>query len=161
MMILIRDMSAQDYAEIIEINRSCQPAVAGLDHDELQRFQSLGGLLLVAEIDSAIVGYLVAFNRAALYDGEEFQQFLRLLPQDFLYIDQIAVAPSFWRRGMGCELYNTAFQRAKKDGTGSFCCEVNLVPPNPQSMDFHRRIGFKAVAEISLNDGRTVALLVK
>ncbi len=38
-------------------------------------------------------------------------------------------------------------------------CEVNLEPPNPASLEFHRRIGFSEVGRLNTRDGRTVALL--
>jgi hypothetical protein len=42
------------------------------------------------------------------------------------------------------------------------CCEVNLVPPNPDSMDFHLHVGFRQVGTLETSGGaKKVAMLVK
>jgi putative acetyltransferase len=38
-------------------------------------------------------------------------------------------------------------------------CGVNLQPPNPVSMKFHRKIGFESICEMQTSDGQLVALL--
>ena len=38
-------------------------------------------------------------------------------------------------------------------------CEVNVVPPNPGSLAFHKTLGFSKVGQLSVHDGREVVLL--
>ena len=41
-------------------------------------------------------------------------------------------------------------------------CEVNIRPPNPSSLDFHRRLGFEQVGSLaSDSDDKEVAMLLK
>jgi predicted GNAT superfamily acetyltransferase len=39
-------------------------------------------------------------------------------------------------------LYLDLFERVRSTGVETICCEVNFVPPNPDSKAFHARMGF-------------------
>lgn len=53
-------------------------------------------------------------------------------------------------------------RRAAALGLGEVTCEVNLVPPNPESLAFHHRLGFRQVGEQSTYGGSVrVALLAR
>ena len=84
-----------------------------------------------------------SFRDGSAYDGEEFQYFLAHF--------QAAVPVRGSDRGRS--------RRAAAQGSAAgctrrcprlpgsrqiewLCCEVNSVPPNPASLDFHRRLGF-------------------
>jgi predicted GNAT superfamily acetyltransferase len=56
-------------------------------------------------------------------------------------------------------LYEYLFEHTDK---ALVACEVNIEPPNPVSMKFHQSLGFKKVAEMSVNQGdKKVAMLIK
>jgi predicted GNAT superfamily acetyltransferase len=78
---------------------------------------------------------------------------------DFVYVDQIALAPLDRGRGIGRALYNSLEQWGADNRCRTVACEVNLAPVNDASLAFHARCGFNEVGRMSTADGRYVALL--
>jgi predicted GNAT superfamily acetyltransferase len=154
---MIRRAVWGDLESVLRINAQARPGVAALDHAELERLLGIGAMLTVAEDLGTVSGYLLSFRYGAAYDGEEFRYLQQHLSEKFLYIDQVAVDARSQRRGLASALYRSLFDHAAE--FGAFCCEVNLDPPNDGSMAFHQRLGFRAIRELKVRDGRSVALL--
>lgn len=147
-------------SEVLRINHSAGAAVFRLDARELSRLLAISPLHSIARgEDGAVRGYLLAFSRDDQYDGEEFLALRAAIDEPFLYIDQIAIDSRFRGAGIGRLLYEALAQRGRNLGSRVLCCEVNTSPPNPGSLGFHRRLGFRKVGVLSVSDGRTVALL--
>lgn len=111
--------------------------------------------------DGAVIAYMLVFERRCAYDGEEFHHFLSRIKEPFLYVDQIAVDPDRSRAGVGSQLYASLVDFARSQQIKCLCCEVNTSPPNPESMDFHRAVGFSLIGNGDTLDGRRVAFLVR
>ncbi len=158
----IRAMTERDYAQVIRINATCGPAVARLDGDELRRLGIIdNGHVVAVNENNEVAGYALIFSREAAYDGEEFLTLRSVISWPFLYIDQVAIAPEARRKGIGLEIYAAIETIAARRGIRRLCCEVNISPPNPASLDFHTKIGFERVRQLDANDGRTVVLMAK
>ena len=161
-MAVIRGLEDADHPALLQINAANVPAVARLDARELRRLADIGDLHQVAvDGDQTIVGYLLAFASSDAYDGEEFRHYTTTLRQPFIYVDQIAIAASGQRRGAGRTLYLHLINEAGRRSVRLVCCEVNARPPNPGSLKFHKRMGFRAVGSMDTADGRIVALLTR
>jgi predicted GNAT superfamily acetyltransferase len=158
----IRPLAGSDCDEILRINGANRPSVAALDRAELARLLALGvsGHVVVAE-DGAIAGYMLVFARGSEYDGEEYRYFSTQLREDFLYVDQVAIDSARQRSGAGRRCYEALTDEAKARGIALLCCEVNTVPPNPASLEFHQRLGFTVIGNGDTLDGRRVAFLSK
>jgi predicted GNAT superfamily acetyltransferase len=78
---------------------------------------------------------------------------------DFVYLDRIAVDPTYRRLGIGKAFYDEVISRF----TGVFprlLCEVNVRPRNEASLLFHHSIGFREVGQQDTDGGnKTVSLL--
>jgi uncharacterized protein len=159
--VTVRPLASADSSAILRINASHWPAVASLDHAELDRLLALSDAHRVAVAGDAVVGYMLVFARHSAYDGEEFQHFRAQLPDPFLYVDQVAVEPAHRRMGIGRRLYQALLELAGQQPIAWLCCEVNLRPPNPASLDFHRRLGFTVMGNGDTLDGRRVAFLAR
>ena len=160
-MFSIRNLVPADNMQVLSLNAKALPHVASLDEVEIERLQALSQAHLVAEEDGVIVGYALAFARGDAYDGEEFETLRSLIPQEFIYIDQIAILGSMKRAGIGRRLYGALEQAALLRGAHCLCCEVNTTPPNPDSLAFHSRLDFSPVGSLATRDGRNVKLLQK
>lgn len=158
--ISIRVARVGDFSAIHAINTHSSPAVSALAPGDLGHVVAVATVAWVAVVDEAISGYLIGYAPSATYDGEEFAWF-RSKGRDFLYIDQIAIASSSRRRGIGAALYDALEALADRDRLASLACEVNVLPPNPGSMAFHLRRGFVEVGRLRTSDGRVAALLRK
>ena len=153
----MRPAREQDFERIIAINEAGQPGVSPLTPAELSLVRSHAPLFEVAEVGRELVGYLIAYLNTNVYDGEEFNWFKQRYTH-FLYIDQLAVAQSTRRAGVGAHMYRLLEQRAHEQGLASLTCEVNLEPSNPVSLAFHTRQRFVEVGTMATSDGRTVSL---
>ena len=160
-MLTFRPMATTDAAQVLTINASSHPHVAGLSRFELARLLSLSNAHIVAVDGQTVLGYALSFARDDAYDGEEFIALRSLIAEPFLYIDQVATAGSMRRAGIGRRLYGSLEHAALLRGARSLCCEVNTTPPNPDSLAFHTRLGFSKLAAFATGDGRRVDLLQK
>ncbi len=160
--VAIRPLADADCAGILSINAGNRPAVAALDRAELERLRGLSDMHLVAVAgDGALIAYMLVFADRCAYDGEEFQYFRAHLSPPFLYVDQVAVDPRRTRSGVGTRLYGELLELAAARRIGALCCEVNTSPPNPASLEFHRRLGFTAIGNGDTLDRRRVTFLVR
>ena len=159
--ISIRRLMPQDFPHVLSLNGEAQPHVARLDEAELMRLHSLSQIHLVAEQRGDVSGYVLAFARGDAYDGEEFTAFGGFDRRAFIYIDQVATRRSSRGAGVARRLYAALELGARANGVDLLCCEVNTSPPNPGSLSFHQRLGFKEVGALATRDGREVALLSK
>ena len=158
----IRPLTPSDCEEVLRINAESQPGVAHLDRPELERLVRLKNDHLVMEgPNGGLVGYLLAFPSDAPYDGEEFLFLNKASLGSFIYIDQIAVDAAERRTGSASSLYRATEAAAQRRGIQELSCEVNLNPPNPGSLAFHRSKGFNQTSVLETQDGRTVALMSK
>ncbi|WP_307806996.1 GNAT family N-acetyltransferase [Naasia sp. SYSU D00057] len=154
----LRPLRPTDYGRVVELNNAAFPAVPNADVAELTRLAGYTSLALVAEHEGAIVGFLLALDPGADYESENYRFFAERGPS--LYIDRIVVDGHIRGAGIGRALYDAVFAKAKADGRPEVTCEVNLQPPNPQSLAFHERMGFSRVGEQHTKGGAyTVALL--
>jgi predicted GNAT superfamily acetyltransferase len=160
-MLVIRSLKREDEAQVLSLNATALPHVAQLDAAELSRLRSLSKAHFVAVDDEALLGYALVFFESDAYDGEEFQIFASELSRPFTYVDQVVVLKSAWGSGVGRQLYEAIEKKACDSGHRWLCCEINTVPPNPGSLAFHRRLGFRILRNLATQDGRRVNLLKK
>ena len=64
---------------------------------------------------------------------------------DFLYLDRIVVANRARGIGIGRAMYDDVDRFAARAAWRRIALEVNLLPPNPGSLAFHERLGFRRV----------------
>ena len=155
--LVFRPARPDDIATIAAINTAGQPGVSPLTAEAVAYVLADAPYVTVAVLDGEVAGYMIGYMASDAYDGEEFAWFRARLPR-FLYIDQIAVAPAARRAGVGAHLYAHAVSFAGAHMAASLVCEVNLEPPNPASLRFHARLGFREVGVLTVSDGRTVSL---
>jgi len=158
--ISIRALTARDSPQVLRINVSSRPGVAPLNDEELARLLALPNEHLVATEDNdSVLGYVLAFHWEAPYDGKEFLLLRSAISEPFIYIDQVAVAAGHTGRGLGRALYEELERIAGQRGIRVLCCEVNTKPSNPDSLTFHKKLGFDFLASLAVLDGREVELL--
>jgi predicted GNAT superfamily acetyltransferase len=118
---------------------------------------SLGALLDIAfyarGLGQGATALLIALDETAPYDNPNFNWFKQRFDR-FVYIDRVIVANAARGRGIARMLYQDLFAAAKEAGHSRIVCEVNLTPPNPASDAFHAAMGFTAVGQAILYDGK-------
>ena len=158
--ISIRETRTEDLEALRRINAESAPDVSLLDAGTMQMLAATASVAWVALARGAISGYLVGFAHPAAYEGEEFL-WVKSRYQDFVFVDQVAVAARFRGLGVGAALYAALERWAVQQSFRWLACGVNLDPPNPRSFAFHHRQGFIEIGRMKTTDSLCVALLRK
>jgi predicted GNAT superfamily acetyltransferase len=159
----MRRAVAADVSGLAALNDAAVPAVNLLGTSGLAAHLPTCEVALVvddpAQPGAGPLGFVLALAPGAAYSSENYAWFSAHRPGS-LYVDRIVVAPRAHGGGIGRALYAAVHERARSLGLDEVTCEVNLDPPNPQSLAFHRRLGFVQVGEQSTKGGAVrVALL--
>ncbi|MCX6954695.1 MAG: GNAT family N-acetyltransferase [Verrucomicrobia bacterium] len=159
---IIRPFTSIDRTALLRLNAGARPAVAALDETTLSGLLAFEGHHFVAvDRAGAVAGYLLSFLRESDYDDTEIRELRRRLPEPFLYICQVVVAPEYRRQRIGRAFYATMEATARRSGVRLLCCDVNTRPPNPESFAFHRRLGLAEIGSRIAGDGTAIAFLVR
>ncbi|KTF30896.1 GNAT family N-acetyltransferase, partial [Xanthomonas vesicatoria] len=103
---------------------------------------------------------LIALDQSAAYANANFAWLAERFTR-FVYVDRIVIAARAQRRGLAAQLYDDLIRSARAAAQPRVVCEVNLRPPNPASLAFHRQLGFVPVGDAVLANGKQVQYLEK
>jgi predicted GNAT superfamily acetyltransferase len=160
--VVLRELESADLPAVVDLNNDAVPAVPLVDEDEMALLTAFASLAVVAVDEDDLrtpLGFLLAMDPGSEYASENYRWFAGR-SQDFLYVDRIVIGSERRGTGIGRLLYGIAFEKARSDGRRLVTCEVNVRPPNPRSLGFHRSLGFQAVGEQATKGGAVhVALL--
>jgi predicted GNAT superfamily acetyltransferase len=158
----LRDYLLADLRTIHAINQGAVPAVGTETPEALAHIADQSLIALVAEVDGAIAGFCQVLAPGADYRSMNYRWFSERY-DDFVYLDRIAIAPEFHRRGLGRAMYAEVERLAaeRRPGAGHFTLEVNLRPRNEVSLAFHAELGFVEVGQQETDYGALVSLMAK
>ena len=159
---VVRNIKNADLPRVLAINDANTPGVSELTMIELATDlkNSLHALVIDNEYGE-VCAFCITFAPDAPDAGVNHQWFAKRY-KSFVYLDRIAIDSKHQNRGLGALLYQTVEQRMLDSGEHSLlCCEVNLEPPNPGSLRFHKRIGFTEAGRHSPQQGYLVSMLSK
>ena len=157
-----RNIEIADLPLVLEINNANTPGVSELTLFELET--DIKNCLHALAIDNEhgeVCAFCITFAPDAPDAGTNHQCFADRY-ESFVYFDRIAIDSNHQNRGLGALLYQSVEQQMLNSAEHSLlCCEVNLEPPNPGSLRFHKRIGFTEIGQYSPQQGYLVSLLQK
>ena len=157
----LRELNEADLDTLVDINNAGYPAVPRADREEIRRLYDLSSYRMGAlHDDGELVGFALALDPGADYDSENYV-FFEARFENHLYIDRIVFADSARGLGLGTVMYEHLFDFARAQGRTRVTCEVNLDPPNPGSLRFHRRFGFEDVETQATKGGNVVVQLLQ
>ena len=144
---------------MLRMNNAAAPAVNVLDMSALEELVSWAAPCLVVETEAGPAGFVLALPGPGLdYSSDNYRRFSRDFDA-FLYVDRIVVDPEVRSAGLGGALYSELAGEAAAQWP-RICAELNVRPPNPPSLSFHDRHGFRVMAEQDTEAGtKRVALL--
>jgi predicted GNAT superfamily acetyltransferase len=153
----IRNIEVNDFEIITRINELVVESMSPMDTDRLKELLGFCEYSKAAIIENEIAGFILAMKEGSKYPNKNYEWFSRRYER-FLYIDRIAINPSQERKGIGTLLYNNLFEYSKSKGFEYVVCEINVIPPNDQSLKFHRKFGFSEVGQQELANGKRVSM---
>ena len=148
--VAVRAAVDRDFGTLHAINAAAVPGVGAVAQGELARLAHIGGFTAVAESAGQVVGFILCMTEGCDYASRNYR-WISERYGCFAYCDRIAVAAGARGKGVGELLYQAA-ERHYAGSRDVLLCEVNLEPPNPGSLRFHERRGFRRVGESWLAD---------
>jgi len=137
-------ISRKDLSVIYTINQDNVPEVGFLQKIlELELLIDLSSSTYILRSNNSIEAFIILMRENNKYSSQNYAYFNSKY-KSFLYIDRIAVKKSSRKKSLGSALYNEAIKQANVMKL-PLCCEVNKIPPNIISMQFHNKFNFKKV----------------
>lgn len=158
----LRAYDERDLDALVAINDAAYPAVPITPAAELAELIAMSSVVVVVD-DGSAAGFVLGMPPGLNYQSENYLFFsarARELRTSFVYVDRIVLAAHLRGRGLGPQLYEAVFAEARRVGADEVLCEVNIEPPNPGSLAFHRRLGFAEVGRQSTKGGANVVALL-
>lgn len=156
----VRALEVRDVTTVATLNSAAVPAVNDLSTERLRDIIALCDLALVgADENDQVIAFLLSLTEGQPYDSENYGWF-EDREKAHQYIDRVVVAPAAQGTGVGRALYERVVARARERGASEVTAEVNLEPPNPQSLAFHESMGFRRLGEQATKDGTVVVALL-
>ena len=156
----ISDVTAADLVAVLALNESEVPQLGIVDIEQMRWFASNATYFRVAKTEQQLAAFLVGLRPGTDYGSLNYRWFCDRY-EEFAYVDRVAVATFARRHGLASRLYDD-FAAAMPGSVNVMTCEVNIRPPNDESMRFHTRLGFSEVGTLVTDNGsKEVALLLK
>lgn len=156
----LTDVQTANLAAVLELNEAEVPHLGKVDLEQLRWFSIHASYFRIASRGDRLAAFLVGLRPGTAYQSPNYRWFCERYA-DFGYVDRVAVATEFRRHGLASRLY-ADFAASLPDSVAVMTCEVNIRPPNAESMRFHTRLGFSQVgSQATENGAKEVALLAR
>lgn len=155
---LLRNYKPKDIDKILKLNKKSVHFLSPLTKKSLKKLISQCDFTLVVEVDGSVEGFILALSENKDYESVNYQWFLKKY-DEFLYIDRVVVSKKYQGQGIGNYIYKNVLQKAKKENYPYLLAEIDIEPPNPKSLNFHKKFGFKEVGRQSIYDGKKIVSL--
>lgn len=155
-------LSPGDLDGLVELNAANTPHVNALGRDSLELLVACAACApaLHEPATGELRGAAIVLAPGLDYASPNYRHF-DAGPHDFWYLDRILVDGRSRRSGVGRALYRAVVSAASAAGVRRITCEVNVEPPNPVSLAFHRAIGFREVGRLENPDHATTVALME
>jgi len=154
--VAIRAFKESDLATLLPMNNAAVPAVSPLTDRSFADLVAGALVCLVAELDGRPAGFLLCLAEGQDYDSPNYAWISRNR-RHFAYTDRICVGEDARGKGIGEALYGALFEFLR-DSDRTCLCEVNERPPNPGSLRFHTRLGFREIGRQDHGDKAVIYL---
>jgi predicted GNAT superfamily acetyltransferase len=154
-------LKPDDFDLVLDMNNAAVPKVNESDPQDMADLLAMSEYAVALADGETVLGFVLTMPPGVGYKSDNYRWFSEHY-DEFVYVDRIVVSEEARNRGVGAELYRLVFEHAKEQGAPRVTAEVNLDPPNPGSLRFHKRLGFVEVGQhVSRNSGHLVCLLAK
>ena len=146
-----RSLPANTLKNLYLLNQENTPEVGSIKSFEF--FVSLllrSSLNLLIKFKQQPIGFVICFRENLKYESLNYKYFDEI-KQKFIYIDRVVIKSDHRRMGFGTRVYKYIDEVAAKESL-PICCEVNSIPLNQISLNFHAKNGFIKVGERDFED---------
>lgn len=157
-MFKVRNAKPNDFTEILRLNEESVHFLSPLTESKLIKLNDEAQFHKVVLSDNEVLAFCLAFREDADYDSVNFLWFKDHYDA-FLYIDRVVVDIRKRKAGIAGILYDEIFNYARNTGVPIVSAEIDIAPPNPISLKFHEKYGFREVGKQEVADGKKVVSL--
>ena len=144
---------------IYKLNQKNTPEVGSLSsEEELESLIKMSSCCFFVSSQREIVGFIICLREGSKYNSKNYNFFTNKFSK-FLYIDRIAIESSYRRTGIGKKIYSEIEIIANLNKV-PMCCEVNTLPLNEVSINFHKNFGFDEIGQRTFRN-HSVAYFMK
>lgn len=137
--------------DIYRLNQENTPEVGSLPSTQsLQELIKISSNTFYFSKNDELIGFIICFRENSVYGSENYK-FFNKNKKKFIYIDRVAVKDGYRRMGFGTKFYKY-LDKVASEQLLPICCEVNSIPRNEISMNFHINNGFKEVGKRDFQD---------
>lgn len=162
----IKTATQEHFKEILRLNEELVQYLSPMDEGRLRHLYDESALHLVAvdrvndtgDSGDKVLAFLLAFREGADYDSVNYQWFMNHY-EKFLYIDRVVVDIPAQGHGIGNAIYEEIFRYAKERQIPIVTAEIDIEPPNPISLKYHEKYGFKEVGKQEVANGKKIVSL--
>jgi len=153
----IRALQISDSSSIWEINEQGLPGTGKVSEQEILDLLNYSSLSIGLFDSNSLLGFVICLPPKTAYGSLNYLWFNERY-DDFLYVDRIAVSTANRDQKIGSKLYQAVIDTASKLGV-PIAAEVNLRPPNPDSVRFHQRHGFTEIGQFEHGQKAVIMML--
>ena len=153
----IRDLRVLDSGSIWEINEQGLPGTGKVSEDEIISLLEFSSFSIGAYDNEKLLGFVICLPPATAYGSLNYAWFNHRYDR-FLYVDRIAVSSDRRNQKIGSKLYQAVIDESVKHAV-PVAAEVNLRPPNLDSIRFHKRHGFTEIGEFTHGEKSVLMML--
>ena len=153
----IRALQTSDSSSIWEINEQGLPGTGKVSEQEILDLLNYSSLSIGLFDNNSLLGFVICLPPKTAYGSLNYLWFNERY-DDFLYVDRIAVSTANRNQKIGSKLYQAVIDTAAKLGV-PIAAEVNLRPPNPDSVRFHQRHGFTEIGQFEHGQKAVIMML--
>ena len=146
-----RSSPSNTLENLYKLNQENTPEVGSIrSYESFASLLDISYVNLLIEYKKQPIGFVICFRENLEYESLNYK-FFNDTKQKFLYIDRVVIQSDYRRMGFGTRVYKYIYELASKE-TLPICCEVNLIPLNQISLNFHAKNGFIKVGERDFKD---------
>ena len=153
----IRALQKSDSSSILEINEQGLPGTGKVSEQEILDLLNYSSFSVGLFDSNSLLGFVICLPPKTAYGSLNYLWFNERY-DDFLYVDRIAVSTANRNQKIGSKLYQAVIDTASKLGV-PIAAEVNLRPPNPDSVRFHQRHGFTEIGQFEHGQKAVIMML--
>lgn len=156
--IIVRRFEGKDYDRVLELNEESVHFLSPLTREKLESMVGELEIFNVIEVDNRVEGFVLTLREGKKYDSINYLWFSNHYDH-FLYIDRIVISLKIQGKGLGSLLYQSVFDHGKLTNVPYIAAEIDISPPNPGSLIFHGKFGFKEVGQQTVGQGKKLVSL--
>ena len=146
-----RSSPSNTLENLYKLNQENTPEVGSIrSYESFASLLDISYVNLLIEYKKQPIGFVICFRENLEYESLNYK-FFNDTKQKFLYIDRVVIQSDYRRMGFGTRVYKYIDEVAAKESL-PICCEVNSIPLNQISLNFHAKNGFTKVGERDFKD---------